>query len=298
VPHPREKAGVFAVRQGPILEENLRRVLAGKEPRSFRPQKRFLTIISTGDRYAVASRGPWKVEGRWVWRWKDRIDRKFMARYRELPFMEEGAELEREAEVAAGDHDVASALSANAAMRCAGCGAKVGADVLARALARSVSAKRDGVLIGLEAPDDAAVVAPPPDRVIVQSVDFFRALVDDPWELGQIAAEHALGDLYAMAAQPWTALAIATLPFARDDKLEALLSVLLSGASLALDRAGATLVGGHTSEGAELAIGFAVTGLAEKDALLRKSNLSPGDDLVLVKPLGTGTLFAAHMRGE
>lgn len=79
--HPRPKAGVFAVRQGPPLARNLRLALAGRDPRPFVPQKRFLVILSTGERCAIATKGPFAVEGRWVWTWKDRIDRRFMARF-------------------------------------------------------------------------------------------------------------------------------------------------------------------------------------------------------------------------
>jgi selenide,water dikinase len=81
---PREKAGVYAVRQGPPLADNLRAVLQGRAPRPFRPQSRHLALISTGERYAIGSRGWLKFEGAWVWRWKDWIDRNWMRQYQEV----------------------------------------------------------------------------------------------------------------------------------------------------------------------------------------------------------------------
>ena len=293
VGHPREKAGVFAVRQGPPLARNLRRVLLGRRPRPFRPQHRFLALVSTGDRRAVGGRGPWSFEGALAWRWKDRIDRRFMARYADLPEMPAAAG----PAVAAGlaGPDDLRAIS-TAAMRCGGCGSKVGATPLDRVLARLTPVRRDDVLVGLDAPDDAAVVRVPPGRVLVQTVDAFRAIVDDPFVFGEITANHCLGDIFAMGAEAQTALAVATVPFGLDRKVEDTLVQLLAGAVGVLDEAGAALVGGHTSEGAELALGLSLTGLVDADAVLRKGGLRPGDRLVLTKGLGTGTLFAADMR--
>ena len=294
--HPREKAGVFAVRQGRPLEANLRRALRGEPAAAFRPQRRFLSLISTGDRYAVASRGRWSFEGAWVWRWKDRIDRRFMRRFSRLPEMETAAGAADDADLRRlAPPSVVRELSV-AAMRCGGCGSKVGATLLDRVLARLAPLRRGDVVVGLDAPDDAAVEEVPPGKVVVQTVDAFRALVDDPYLFGRITANHCLSDLYAMGAEPRSALAIVTVPFGSESKTEALLDDLLGGAVAELNAAGAALVGGHTTEGAELTLGFAVSGVADRDGLLRKGGMRPGDRLLLTKPVGTGTLFAADMR--
>ncbi len=290
--HPREKAGVFAVRQGPPLEANLRRAARGEGLRPFRPQTKFLSLISTGNRSAVGSRGgSFSVAGRWVWYWKDRIDRKFMRRFSELPEMTHDERPPR------GGLVDASTLDA-IAMTCAGCGAKVGSTVLTRVLATLSIHRRDDVLVGLESPDDAAVLDVPDGHVVVQTVDALRSLVDDPYDFARITTEHALGDIYAMGAAPQAALAIITVPFGIESKTEALLEQIMSGITEVLGEARATLVGGHTSEGAELMIGLSLTGHARRDELLRKSGMQPGQTLILTKPLGVGTLFAADMRAR
>ena len=293
--HPLEKAGVFAVRQGPPLAQNLRRAAEGKTLEPYRPQSRWLALISTGDKYAVASRGALGFKGAWVWRWKDWIDRRFMLKFSQFPAMDGERAVAAPSTVQLGEEEAAQAISA-VAMRCGGCGAKVGATVLARALGALHPVDRDDVLIGLHAPDDAAVVRVPPGKAMVHTVDFFRAFIDDPYLFGKVAANHALGDIFAMGAEAQSATAIVTVPAGLETKVEDVLFQMMSGAIEVLNDADCALVGGHTGEGKELALGFAVNGLVDEDmaSVLKKSGMRPGEVLILTKPIGTGTLFAAH----
>jgi selenide,water dikinase len=272
---PRPKAGVWAVRAGVHLARNLRLAARHRPLKRWRPQREALVILGLGHGRAVAWRNGMSLSGPLVWRWKDWIDRRWMRMYTEMRMKPDPS----------------------APMRCGGCGAKVGAEVLAGALADLPRSKINELVVGLDAPDDAAVLRVPPGRLLVQSADHFRAFLDDPFVFGQVAAAHALSDLHAMGAQPWTALAIAAVPYGPGAKMRADLSAMLLGATEVLRRDGCTLVGGHSGEADEAALGFAVSGLAEPEVLTRKSGLRPGDALILTKPIGTGIVLAGHMRG-
>jgi selenide,water dikinase len=287
------KSGVYAVREGPRLARNIRRVLTGAQPIPYQPQRDALYLVTTGEKYAVGARNGVSFAGHWVWRLKDWIDRRFMRKFNELPEM-------TAAQVAASPIADAAALKeiSALAMRCGGCGAKVGATVLSRALGRVNPAERADVVVGLDAPDDAAVVDTGGPLLSVHTVDNFRAMIDDPYLFGRIAANHALGDIYAMGATPQTALAVASVPYGLETKVEADLEMMMSGANEVLRETNCALVGGHTSEGSELALGFAVNGLVTREAVLQKAGMKPGDVLVLTKPIGTGTLLAADMRAK
>lgn len=286
VQHPRPKAGVYAVRQAPVLAANLRNILLQRPLQAHTPQRGFLSLLSLGDQRAVAERGPLAASGAWVWRWKDRIDRGFMSRFTELP------EIMAQA---AGDA-LPEAQAATLQAPCGGCGAKVGGDSLAAALAEL----RESYPLHspAEGADDAAVLAAPASGIQLQSIDILRSLVSDPWVMGRIAANHALSDLYASGARPTTALAAVTLPFSAAQIQQRDLVQLLAGALDEFARADCRLVGGHSLQGPELALGFAVTGepMDHAGRLLHKRGLRAGDQLILTKALGTGTLFAAHMQ--
>ena len=299
-----EKAGVFAVRQGTPLAANLRHAVAGTALEAYRPQRSWLALISTGDKYAVASRSWLNFAGDWVWTWKDWIDRRFMAKFSLFPDMSETQRPSSSAgqvAVKLNEEESLQAISA-IAMRCGGCGAKVGATVLARALGNLLPVDRDDVLIGLKDPDDAAVVRVPPGKAMVHSIDFFRSFIDDPYIFGKVAANHSLGDIWAMGAEAQSATAVVTVPPGLESKTEDTLFQMMTGAMDVLREANCALVGGHTGEGKELALGFAVNGLIDDDghgpinSALSKGGMRVGDILILTKPVGTGTLFAAHAR--
>ena len=287
VNHPRPKAGVFAVRQAPPLYGNLQRYLAKQTLKPFKPQKQFLNIIDLGTGGAIASRSWWAAESIWFRRWKHRIDAKFMSLFDQFPPMDSGRQ---------------TPGSSPMTPHCAGCGSKVSSSVLSRALHRArkdfpeMDRWSNPVKVGLESPDDAAVIAMPPGKLAVQTVDQFRALVDDPYVFAQICVNHCLSDLFAMGATPQTALAMVTLPYGTDALQTETLYQLMAGTYQALAPSQTWLVGGHTSEGPELSLGFACNGWVAADNILPKTNLRPGLGLILTKPLGTGVLFAADMQ--
>ena len=282
--------GVHAVRQGRVLFDNVREFLHERPLAPFRPQRNCLCLMNTSDGEAILNYGPFAMKGRFVRRLKERIDRAWLESF----------------QVAEMPHADSSPDQASHLMRCGGCGAKVSGDVLSSVLCELNIPDDPRVLLGTRAGEDAAVhrvraefFGIAPDKFVeVQTVDYFRAFLDDPYLFGRIAALHSISDLFAMNARPFSALAIATLPYARGPIQAAQLSELLTGATRTFNEHGVVLTGGHTSEGHDLSLGFAVTGYADEDQLFRKGNLVPGDMLILTKPLGTGAIMAAWMRGE
>ncbi|QDV33077.1 Selenide, water dikinase [Tautonia plasticadhaerens] len=147
------------------------------------------------------------------------------------------------------------------------------------------------LLVATETSDDAGVYRIAPDLALVQTVDFFPPVVDDPYTFGRIAAANALSDVYAMNGRPLTALNIAAFP---DDRLPLeILGRIIAGAAERVASAGASVLGGHTVRDAEIKFGLSVTGLVHPDELLTNAGARPGDRLVLTKPLGTGFVTTA-----
>jgi selenide, water dikinase len=153
----------------------------------------------------------------------------------------------------------------------------------------------EDLLVGTSTADDAGVFRIAPDLALVQTVDFFTPIVDDPFQFGAIAAANALSDVYAMGGEPRTALNIACFP-QQGVPLEILADVLRGGLAKA-EEAGVVVVGGHTVVDEEIKFGMAVTGLIHPDRILRNGGARPGDALVLTKPLGTGIVTTALKHG-
>jgi selenide, water dikinase len=281
------KAGVYAVRQGPVLAHNLLARVRGGRLRAYRPQRDFLSLLNLGDGQAIGTKWGLSARGRPLFALKDRIDRRFVRRF----------------QVLAPDGTLAADFAAGAMpdreMLCGGCAAKVGESSLTRALERLGVPSDPAVVLGLAQPDDAAAVETERGEIVAATVDGFRAFADDPYLVGRVAAVNAVSDLWAKGVAPRFALAQVTVPDGQTPTAqEETLYQVMAGARAGLDADEVTLVGGHTTTGPELAVGFAVWGFASSaDSLRRIGGLAPGDRLILTKPLGTGVVLQADMRG-
>ncbi|WP_439150498.1 selenide, water dikinase SelD [Sulfitobacter sp.] len=283
---PRPKAGVFAVRAAPVLHHNLRAALTGGARKTFKPQKNYLKLISLGGKSAMAEKFGLAFSGPLLWRWKDHIDRTFMDKLGDLPAMPAATIPD---EIALGAREIMQEKPL-----CGGCGAKVGGGILSDALANLAPLAHPDVVTG--AGDDAAILRQPGGGFQVLSTDHLRAMVHDPVQMTRIAAVHALGDIWAMGAQPQSALSSLILPRMSPVLQARTLREITDTAQEVFAAAGATLVGGHTTMGAELTIGFTLTGT--RDTMpISVAGAQVGDVLLLTRPIGSGVIMAAHMDG-
>jgi len=177
-----------------------------------------------------------------------------------------------------------------------GCAAKIAAGTLSALLRELPSVDHPDLLVGNDRLDDAAVWRLGPDLALVQTLDFFTPIVDDPDDFGAIAAANALSDVFAMGATPLTALTILAFPLGTLP--DEVLAQLMRAADATVRAAGAHLVGGHSIEDDTLKLGFSVTGTVRPERLWRNDGARAGDVLVLTKALGTGTLAGARKNDE
>ena len=285
------RAGVYAVRQGPFLEHNLRARIEGRALRDYRPQRDFLSLLNLGGGRALGAKWGRAVASRNVFRLKDWIDRRFMDRFQILD----------EADRVRPSNETLGAMgnADDEEMACGGCAAKLGAAPLSAALAALPAPPADdSVVLGLDARDDVAATHATDGTTTLHNVDVIRAFCDDPWLVGRVAAANALSDLHAKGGRPRHAQAIIGLPEWPPSAAQEELFQTLAGIRSVLDPLCVSLLGGHTTLGDELTVGLAVSGEGPSpEALLRQSGARPGDRLLLTQPLGTGVVLAADMQG-
>ncbi len=171
-----------------------------------------------------------------------------------------------------------------------GCASKLAPGSLQAVLAKLPRQKDDMMLVGFDTSDDAGVYQISPDLALVNTVDFFTPLIDDPYTFGQVAATNALSDVYAMGGRPITALAVVCFP---EDGDFDVLAQIMKGGLAKMAEAGCAVVGGHTVRDAEVKFGYAITGLIDPARVFTNSGAKPGDKLILTKPIGTGVITTA-----
>ena len=286
----RPKSGVFAVQQGVVLGQNLRRKLLGLSLRTYKPQAEALALINLGYKTTLAVRGQLSFQNKLAWYWKDWIDRRFIKKFtRSRQHRPLGMKQTNKETMVA--HYGNWTGPPPDFLYCGGCAAKLGASSLTQVLKRLDLLSDDAAGAG----DDAAVTDLAANTRIVQSLDGFRAMLQDPYIVAQIATVHALNDIYAMGAVPLNVMAWVTLPWARSQLMEEKLFQSMSGVLSICQQDNIKIIGGHSSEGPELSIGLSTTGKVVAGQLWQKNGLRTGDRLVLTKPIGSGVLFAANM---
>ena len=285
------KSGVYAVRQGKPLAENIYRYITGRKLRAYKPQQHALALLSMSNKEAIATRGPLALTNKGAWVLKNYIDRKFLEKYTKLP------EMKTELNLSVGMLSKTEAKELkNHAMRCAGCGAKVDGNILSSVLSNlPITPKPEIINSGIE---DASIISLENNQKLIQSIDQISSFINDPWLFARIATNHCLSDIYAMGAKPHSVLASVGLPMASPSMTKRMLNEIMQGCVEALEANGVTLVGGHTAETSEMQIGLAVNGFASGEALMKKGGMGSGDQLIITKPIGSGTLLAADMRSQ
>ncbi|MBU2864572.1 selenide, water dikinase SelD [Reinekea forsetii] len=273
---PRPKSGVYAVRSAPFLVKNLRAVMLGNAMAPLNLQTDFLSLISLGDTRAVGQRFGVSFSGNWVWQWKNRIDQAFMSKFNAPLSAMDSVE--------------------NEPMHCAGCGSKIGPELLTSTLKELPIFPNSTLKPDLTLAEDAAVAAVHQDVAMLQSIDGFRAFTDDMYRLGVVATHHAINDLYAMGNTPTSAQVWVNLAFNHPRLIQRDFKRLMTGITETLLHHETTLVGGHSTEGAETHVALVVNGIGH--SVWPKNAVEEGDWLLLNKPLGSGILLAADAQGK
>ncbi|MEI6334970.1 MAG: selenide, water dikinase SelD [Methylococcaceae bacterium] len=298
-PSPLKKAGVYAVRQGMTLEHNIRAFFTRQASlKTFHPKKNVLSLITIGDKKALVHQDSASLlrvlSPALLWTVKDWIDKRFMARFQAETFAVNPGHVGKVMPVPKKTL-VPEDWQDNT---CGGCGSKLAASTLTQSLNKLTIPQDDFVLLGVKDGEDCALTQVSENTLCLQSIDQFRSFISDPYLLGQIATQHALSDVYAMGGIAKTAQVGLTLCAAAEKIHGEDIFQVMSGVLDVLTKNATALVGGHTGEGAELAIAIAVQGEVAPTQVLRKQLTQSGNQLILTKPIGTGVIFAANMLAQ
>ena len=299
VQNERPKAGVFAVRAGPVLAKNIRLLLDEKQLYSYTPQRRYLALIGLANNHAIAIRGRWSAKAGFLWALKCWIEKRFMDRFNKLPQMTVN-KLNY-------PHYITriQPQSASNIIYCAGCGSKAGSEILYQAIseARQIALDKGANPAYLPEPEnlsDSAAITLPKNTTLLQSIDTLSQHISDPFTFGRIAALHAMSDIFVSGGQMLTAMAHisvqrSSLTLQRRD-----LSTMLAGAMIETSAHHCALSGGHSVAGEDASFGLSVTGILSKQAEKQLSSVPQCGKkyhLILTKPLGVGIILAAQMKG-
>lgn len=269
---PLAKAGVYSVRQGEHLACELRRRLRGRPSTFYKPQRHFLLIFNLSDGTGILRYGNFGVRGKLCLAVKRWIDTRWMKSFQTV-----------------------GKMARTMKSRCGGCGSKIGAHVLNQSIANLRPYSTPDVIIGLNDCEDIAAIRQSPGKIQLLTTDYFRTFLTDNFLFGRIAVNHALSDIYAKGGIPRFALCTAVIPF--NSRRAEVLTEVMAGVNGQLAHEETSLVGGHSSEGAEMALGLTILGETRTETVWSKRNIQEGDAIILTKPIGIGILMAAHQQG-
>ena len=274
-----KKSGVYAVRQAPILHQNILNFFNKKPLRKFFPQRDHLKLLVYKDNEAIIFRNGLAFSGKIFWKLKSLIDKKFMNDFSKLFNFSMDSSNDKKKN--------------NKDMLCGGCGSKVGYTGL-EAILKKVSKVDRSEYVLSEIGDDAAVLKL---GSIYQTLttDHLRTFTPDPWLLSRVSAIHSLGDIWAMGSKPKVALSTIIIPESSELVQFRTLEEIIEGASSVFEEEQVSIVGGHTSLGSETVIGFSIGGFSS-NMPISVGGAKEGDLLVLTKPLGSGILLAGEMQ--
>ena len=274
------KSGLTAVRQGQVLVRNIQKKLNQEPLVSYKPQFLRLSLIGTTNDNAIATYGQLAFRGSIFWHLKNFIDLNFIKKFKSFKKMDNKVNLETNPQIE----------------RCGGCGSKIGSNILRSILDEF---KKDKVFSNIDSMDeDAGFSISYSDKLNLHTIDGFRQLIDDPYDMGVITAHHSVSDITAMGGVPKTALALVGIPINDEKLMKNDLRLALRGLLSGLKTYSVNIIGGHTNEAESTSLALAINGVVNEERIIKKNNIKLNDRIILTQPIGTGVIFAGLMDGH